>query len=277
MGKYIVLACALAALVPLTLEAQRSRRPAAKAPATKAPAAKTQASAKAARTERPVPFKVGETLTYDVSWSSYVTAGTATTIVKEKRPSFGSTAYYIVAEGKPTPLVSKLYSLYYKADTLLDSYTLLPQRGSVYSEEGSRKRFKVSRFDHAAHKVFFEYESVNKATDTFTVPPYVQDALSAVYVLRAIPLKGGDRITMPITDDGSNYKMQVDVGPAERVKAPIGEISSWKLRLAIADAAGKPQGRNIAVWISDDARRLPTKMQAELPVGSFNLNLREAR
>ena len=64
---------------------------------------------------------------------------------------------------RPTPLVSKLYSLYYKLDTLLDSYTLLPQRGSVYSEEGSRHRFKVSRFDHAAHKVFFEYQSTNNA------------------------------------------------------------------------------------------------------------------
>ena len=77
------------------------------------------------RSERAVPFKVGETLTYDVSWSSYLTAGTAVTTVKEKKPSYNSTAYYIVAEGRPTPLLSKLYTLYYKVDTLIDSYTLL--------------------------------------------------------------------------------------------------------------------------------------------------------
>lgn len=255
-------------LAPLPLQAQRGGRP--------APKPKTPAS-QPARTERPVPFKVGETLTYDVSWLAYVTAGTATTTVQEKKGSFGSTAYYIVAEGRPTALVSKLYSLYYKLDTLLDAYTLLPQRGSVYSEEGSRHRFKISRFDHAAHKVFFEYESTGKATDTFTVPPYVQDVLSAVYVLRAVPLEGGARVTMPVTDNGTNYKVQVDVGPAERVRTPFGEASAWKLKLAISDAAGKPQGRNIALWLSDDSRRLPMKLQAELPIGSFNLTLREAK
>ena len=223
------------------------------------------------------PFKIGETLTYDVSWLSYVTAGTAITTVKEKKASFDSTAYYIVAEGRPTPLVSKLYSLYYKMDTLLDAYTLLPQRGSVYSEEGSRHRFKISRFDHAAHKVFFEYESSGKVTDTFTVPPFVQDALSAIYVLRAVPLEVGARVTMPVTDNGTNYKVQVDVGPAERIRTPFGEATSWKLKLAISEVGGKPQGRNIALWMSDDARRLPMKLQAELPIGSFSLTLRDAK
>ena len=125
--------------------------------------------------------------------------------------------------------------------------------------------------------MFFEYESSGKVTDTFAVPPYVQDALSALYVLRAVPLKSGDRITMPVTDNGTNYKVQVDVAPPEPIKTPYGQRPRWKLKLAIADAAGKPQGRNIALWLSDDARRLPMKLQAELPIGSFNLNLREVK
>jgi hypothetical protein len=274
MKRLILAALILAAFSPLTVTAQRARRP-SNAPGP--PSAPAAPASPAPRAERAVPFKIGETLTYDVSWSSYLTAGTAVTTVKEKKPSFNSSAYYIVAEGRPTPLVSKLYSLYYKMDTLLDSYTLLPQRGSVYSEEGSKHRFKVSNFDHRTHKVFFEYEAAGKATDNFTVPPYVQDALSAIYVLRSVPVKAGDRMTMPVTDNGSNYKVQVDVAPSERLKTPFGEATAWKLRLGIFDATGKPQGRNIALWISDDARRLPMKMQADLPLGSFNLNLREAR
>ena len=124
MRRIIVVALTLIALGPFTLRAQREG---------------------AKHVERPVPFKIGETLTYDVAWSSLVTAGTAAATIKEKKASFNSTAYYIVAEGRPTPIVAKLYSLYYKLDTLLDSYTLLPQRGSVYSEEGSRHRPSPSR------------------------------------------------------------------------------------------------------------------------------------
>ncbi len=143
----------LVALTSFTLDAQRATRKAA-APAAKPPAK----AAPAPRAEQRVPFAAGETLSYDVSWSSYLTAGTATMTVLEKKPSFNSTAYYIVAEGRPTPLLSKLYSVYYKMDTLLDSFTLLPQRGSVYSEEGKRHRFKTTQFDRAAKKVLFEYQ-----------------------------------------------------------------------------------------------------------------------
>src|SRR3989454_12827588 len=167
----VVVALVCAVLTSLSLSAQRKAAPAVR------------------RAERNVPFRVGETLTYDVSWSAYVTAGTAVATVKEKKPSFNSTAYYVVAEGRPTPLVSKLYSLYYKMDSLIDSYTLLPQRGSIYSEEGKRHRFRTTLFDARNQRV----------------------------------------------------------------------------------------GRNTAMWMSDDARRLPVQLRADLPIGSFNLALREAR
>jgi hypothetical protein len=266
----IALALALVALASLTLSAQRSSRPAARP----APPAKTTVGPRA---ERGVPFKVGETLSWDVSWSSYLTAGTAVATVKEKKPSFNSTAYYIVAEGRPTPLLSKLYSIYYKMDTLLDSYTLLPQRGSVYTEEGKRHRFKTTQFDRAGRKVFFEYKSDTTAKADFPTSAVTQDALSAIYVLRAIPLKAGDRMTMPVSDNGVNYKVQFDVGALESLKTPLGVQSAWRVRLSVFDDANKAIGKNVAIWMSDDARRLPLKLQADLPVGSFNLTLREAR
>jgi hypothetical protein len=229
------------------------------------------------RAERAVPFKVGETLTYDVSWSSYLTAGTAVTTVKEKKPSFNSTAYYIVAEGRPTSLLSKLYTLYYKMDTLIDSYTLLPQRGSIYSEEGKRRRFRTTTFDRKANKVSFEYQADSSVKDIFTTSPVTQDALSAIYVLRAVPFKAGDRMTMPVSDDGINYKGQFEIGAVERVRTGIGELSAFRIKLMLGDDKNRAVGRNLAIWISDDARRLPVKLQAELTVGSFNLTLRDAR
>jgi hypothetical protein len=261
MRPVVTVALTLIALAPFRLAARGAQREGKGAPSV----------------ERPVPFKIGETLTYDVSWSSFLTAGTATATIKEKKPSFNSTAYYIVAEGRPAPIVASLYSVYYKLDTLLDSYTLLPQRGSVYSEEGSRHLFKVTRFDHAAHTAVFEYQSTGTEEQRFTVSPYVQDALSAIYVLRALPLKTGNRMTMPVSDNGSNYKLQVDVGPGERVRTPYGESAAWKLKLGIFDSTDRPQGRNVAIWISEDAQRLPIKVEAELTIGTFDLSLRDVK
>ena len=33
----------------------------------------------------------------------------------------------------------------------------------------------------------------------------------------------------------------------------------------------------MAVWISTDERRLPVKLQADLPIGSFTMMLRDVR
>jgi len=80
-----------------------------------------------------------------------------------------------------------------------------------------------------------------------------------------------------VSDDGRNYRLQIEVGAPERVKTPLGEVSAWKVKPVLTDDTGQAVGRNLAVWISDDARRRPVKFQAELAVGSFNLLLREAR
>ena len=243
--------------------------------ATKKPAA--PAPAKPAATEKAVPFKAGETLTYDVSWSNFLTAGTATVSVKEKKPSFGSVAYYVVAEGRPTPMLSKLYTLYYKVDSLLDAYSLLPQRASIYSEEGRRHRMKITTFNHATRKAQYEVQTATNVKQELTLAAYSQDALSAIYVLRSVPLSAGGKMTMPVSDSGKTYRVQITVGASEAVQTPMGSIRATRIIPVIVDEAGKPEGRGMSLWLSDDTRRLPVKMEGQLTVGKFVITLRDAR
>jgi hypothetical protein len=248
----------------------RGRPVPARPPAPKAPAPRVHA---------PVPFKAGETLTYEVSWSSFIVAGTATATVAERKPSFNSSAYYIVAEGRPVPLVARLYALYYKMDTLLDSYVLLSQRGSFYSEEGANHRFATTRFDRNARRAFYEEKKNDDPAEKndLTVPAQAQDGLAAFYALRAKAFKPGDRWTVPVADSGALFTTQVEVGAVERVRVPLGEMDAWKLRVVLTDTAGDQVWKDVAVWMSTDARRLPVKMQAELPVGAFVLALTGAK
>jgi hypothetical protein len=274
--KRTALVCLLALCLGSVAARVAAQRPAPKTgrrPAPAVPAASASRPAAASRREQVVPFRAGEVLTYDVSWSSYVTAGTFTLTVREKKPSYDSVAYYIVAEGRPSGLLSKLYSLYYKADTLLDVYTLLPQRGSLYSEEGRRRRMKVTVFDQAARKADYEIRTATLVKAAVALPPYSQDPLSAVYVLRALPLKPGSRMTMPLCDSGSTYKVQVVVGGRESVKTGLGPIDALRIAPTIVDRRNRQVGAGLALWMSDDARHLPVKMQGSLTVGSFVLTL----
>lgn len=255
-----------AATAPITAQTSAPRQPAAKsAPAKAQP-----------RQEQRLPFHVGESLEFDIGWSSYLTAGTATVTVQEKKPSFGSTAYYIVAEGRPTALLSALYSLYYKVDTLLDVYSLLPQRGSVYSQEGRRHRTKVTLFDHAARKATYEVQTATLVKKELRLPPYTQDALSALYVLRSVALTPGDRFNMPVADNGTIYSVQMVVGKVETVRSGIGDVQAVKVTPVIKASTGEAPGRGLAIWFSADARHLPVRIEAQLVVGTFTIVLRQA-
>jgi len=238
--------------------------------------AATHAAGPPARSERAVPFHVGESLTYDVSWSSFVTAGTAVTTVKEKQTSGGSVAYHLVADGQTTALLQALYTLHYTMETWLDGFTLLPQRATASSEEGRRRRVRTTIFDRPARRARYEIHTSTVVKTDVVIEPDEQDALSAIYVLRTLALKPGAAVTMPVTDDGAIYRVRFEPGAVERVRTPIGEMSARTIAASITDANGRAVGRHLAIWIAENDQRWPVKLEAELPAGSFTLTLREA-
>jgi len=226
-----------------------------------------------AQSDRPVPFKVGETLTFDVSWTSFVSAGTATLSVKERRPAgSGRSAYYLVAEVKPSSVISKLYQLYYKAESMMDTRTLLPSVATVYSDEGGRKRHKTTTFKGNG-AVQYEIRTSTTATSALKMPATTQDPLGALYILRALPLKAGLSVPIPVTDSGKAYTMRVRVTGRETVKSGLGSLPAWKVVMTTTEVGGSTASDSLTVWISDDARKLPLKLAAGLTVGNFQLTL----
>jgi hypothetical protein len=222
-----------------------------------------------------VPFIPGETLTYDVSWSSFITAGTATLSVAKQPGSEDADGYYLLGEGRTTGLVAKLYKLYYRVDALLDPASLLPRRASIYSEEGRRRRTKIFRFDRAADRAEYEFQTATLTRKTFPVPEASRDILSAIYALRALPLEKGNRLTMPVADSGKIYGVELVVKGRERIRTGLGRIDAWKVEPRIV--SGEERARRMTIWIGADERRLPVRMKVQIAVGSFTFTLQEAK
>lgn len=272
------LSLAAAGLVALTLHASAQQPARQTPPKARTPAPATRRPAAAPRVEAAVPFAVGETLTYDVAWSNYLVAGSATTRVMEKRPSFNSTAYYVVAEGKPIPLIARFYSVYYKMDSLLDSFSTLSQRSSLYTEENGEKRSATTVFNRSTRRASFESkEGTQTMKDELVVPADVQDGLATLYTLRGRAFRAGETVSVPVTDNGTLYTVRFEVGAPEPIRVPMGSVTAWNLRVTILDATNQSVGTNVRAWISTDARRLPVRLQADLPVGNFALALRSAQ
>jgi hypothetical protein len=245
-------------------------------PAPPRPKPQTPAVTTPARAERQVPFAVGETLTYDIGWAGFLTAGTATVSVREKRPSYGSTAYYITAEGQPVSFVAKLYPLYYKVDTLVDAYSLFPQRASIFSNENGHQKLKTTLFDQRRRTATYEVRSATTTTRTLRLPAEALDALSAIYVMRTLPLTPGTTLDFPVVDSGELLRLRVSVAGREAIGTASGSTNTWRVEPEIFDTQGQPTSTHkVAVWLTDDARRTPVKMTADTAFGTFSFVLRQ--
>lgn len=221
-----------------------------------------------------VPFGPGETLTYTVSWSNVLSAGTATLRVVDRRPDGrGGAAYYILAEAQSAGWVSAVYRLYYKLDTLVDVSTLLPVRASSDSQEGRRRRTKLLTFDRGRGTASYELRTATIVTRELDIPPSCHDALSVLYALRAEALGPSRRIDLPVTDSGKIYQVTFSVTGREPIRVGSRTVSAWRVVPTIRQASGRVESSGIVLWIADDGRRAPVKISVDLAVGDFVLTL----
>jgi hypothetical protein len=109
---------------------------------------------------------------------------------------------------------------------------------------------------------------------TVRISPVAQDPLGALFVLRSIPLKQGEKITMPICDNGASFKVLIQAGGIESVKTGGGLVDAQRLTLTPPPDVG---ARALSLWLSTDAAHVPVKMSAQLPVGAFVLTLSSRR
>ena len=83
-----------------------------------------------------------------------------------------------------------------------------------------------------------------------------------------------EAFNIPVADGGGSTPFTCRSVRSSRC-SPRRQFSAWNMKVGITDAQGQPVWKNNEVWISNDARRLPVKLQAELPVGHFVLVLRD--
>ena len=222
-----------------------------------------------AAAEKQVPFRSGERITLNVSWSDKVSAATLTLVVLEKQVSHGVPCFLLRGELTPSPMIGKLYPVYYMAESLLAATTLLPQRATMYNREKSRTRQKFTYFDRGSGQVYYTYLTKTEQKKVFPAPSGVLDILSWLYVLRTLPLQEGMIGPFQITDNGKLFTMRCQVVRSTPVKTDLGKLPVWLLRPRVEYADGQKPPASMALWISGDSRRLPLRFEIELPLGKF--------
>jgi hypothetical protein len=215
----------------------------------------------------PAPWRTGESLALDLDLLGAVRAGSLA--LQVERPMSGGRVVPLRALAKSTAAVGNVRRITALALSWVDARTLLPERTLVESEEDGVRRSSDVRFDPAAAQVLIQNRTGEKETRT-AIPRErtTLDVVAALYYLRAARLAPGDRFCLDAIAFGRLWRVDGTVADhSERVETPAGTFKAIRIDLA-GRRADKPEiRREVHLWLSDDARRLPVAAVGEIDLG----------
>ncbi len=105
----------------------------------------------------------------------------------------------------------------------------------------------------------------------------VQDAASMMYFFRAFDLKVGQKLESDVFVSKKVWKLEVEVLGKEKVKVPAGTFDTLKIKPKVSLNGQAQKKGEMTIWVTDDDRKIPVKMQSEIPLGTVNAVLKKLK
>jgi hypothetical protein len=216
-----------------------------------------------------LPFQAGEKLSYRISWSSIVEAGTAelSATAEDGRPN----SLRLQAKALTAAAVAASYPF---KDDFVSHFDILTRSPWLY-EKNFTERKRVIRdrvaFNQAQGTALFT-NSRNQSKQ-IAIELGTQDPVSSLYAVRGIGLTPGMRVTFPVLDGGVQYALEARVVAAEFITVKLGSFNAHRVEVNLRRESVPVANRSITAWISTDARRLPVLVSVALPVGAAVIEL----
>ena len=102
--------------------------------------------------------------------------------------------------------------------------------------------------------------------------------MSSFYYLRTQDVKGmkkGDEIAIDMFMDSQVYPFKLRFLGKEVLKTKFGKINTLVFRPLVQSGRIFKAEESVTIWITDDANKIPIKMQADLSVGSLRAELQD--
>ncbi|MDH4162380.1 MAG: DUF3108 domain-containing protein [Nitrospirota bacterium] len=211
-------------------------------------------------------------MTYTISWSKVFSAGTAVMEVRREKAD-GRELLRIVSTARSIGMVDSVYPVRDTVQSLFDPRTRQSLSYFLDQSHGKRKKKRELHFDRERNKVTYRADGVQEVLD---IPAQTQDALSSLYYLRSRQdLEPGKTIVFDVHDSGKNWAVEIQVLGRERIKTPVGEFDTIKVRTYPKYEGVFMHKGEIFMWLTDDSRRVPVLMKSTITIGSIVATLTE--
>ncbi len=213
-------------------------------------------------------FAPGEKLTYNISWSSVITAGSSEMEVRQGDPVDGRPTYRLVCTTHSVGLVDLFFPVRESVESVIDAESLYSISFSLRESYGKRKRHRLQTYDHQYNTVHVEVN--DDPPETLAVPKNVQDALSTLYYVRTRQdFTIGKAMVVDVQDGHKNWSVEIIPTGREKIKTPAGEFATIKVRTYPKYEGVFEHKGEIYIWFTDDSRKLPVRMQSIITIGSI--------
>lgn len=229
-------------------------------------------------------FGKGEQLIYRVKFG-WFTVGTATTQIDQSLHNVNEQpCYKVEGIGQTADWVSIIKPVKDVFGAYLDTTTLSTQLSYRRLQEGDYRYDELAAFNHKTHKV--EVKVKNKETGVYeqpkqySIPENAKDIIGGFMLLRQInfrKIQRNDTLTISGFFEDKSYYLKVMYKGKDIVNTKLGRIPCHKLVPVMPDNKLFDGENSITVWISDDANKIPVKMQAKMFVGHTGMELEEFR
>ena len=216
------------------------------------------------------PYRAGELLTYNVSFSNFPTAAHIELRVAGRGQFYGREGVELRAHVETTGVVSAaLYALNNTYTTFVEPGTGLPYRARQTIQEGARVEDATREFNApVGTSAIPSIQTAGGAFGSF-------DFLSALYRIRALPLAQGASYMLAVQNGTTVYNAEVRVTGRELLKTNVGSSNAVVTRVHVR-GNDEADDYRVHVYFTDDERHVPVLITARHRVGEIRAELASA-
>ena len=215
-------------------------------------------------------FTMPEKFIYDLTWTG-IKAGTASLELRKDGEKVK-----IFSTAQSAPWISVFYTVNDQVESTLlkknPENFVQPLQYRLKIREGRHRRDKEIIFDCDNSKATYIDRLKNERKD-FQIAPPVLDALSGFYYIRSLKLAPGQSVYVTIFDSKKVWNIEVQVLKKEKIILPIGTINTVVVKPLMKSEGIFSRKGEIFIWLTDDEKHIPVKMQTKVAIGSITATL----
>lgn len=149
-----------------------------------------------------------------------------------------------------------------------------PKNFRLKIREGRHRRDKEIIFDHTKQTaVFIDHLDKDKDRKEYPIHDNVFDSLSVLYYVRTMKLEVGKPSFVDIFDSKKLWNVEIQVLRKEKISTILGDVETIVIKPLMKSEGIFNRKGEMLIWLTDDQKRIPVKMQTKVAVGAITATL----